>query len=124
MIDNTTARQFIEAFNAVAFDVHMNAVSKGFWPDLGRTEEETKGYIFGAKYALMVSELSKALEKLRKPGPDQHCTRHPGEAVELADCIIRIMDYAAARHLNIAEALVAKAEYNCQREHKHGGKVI
>ena len=41
---------------------------------------------------------------------------------ELADVIIRIMDYARGKGLNVAEALVLKMEYNTTRPYKHGGK--
>ncbi len=42
--------------------------------------------------------------------------------VELADAIIRIMDAAKERDWRVAEAVVAKAEYNKTRPFKHGGK--
>jgi hypothetical protein len=41
---------------------------------------------------------------------------------EFADCIIRIMDFVPSMGLRVAEALIAKMEYNSKREYKHGGK--
>ena len=42
--------------------------------------------------------------------------------VKLADAVIRIMDYAHARSLDIAGAIIAKMGYNQTRPMRHGGK--
>lgn len=47
-----------------------------------------------------------------------------GVEAEMADVIIRIMDFGLARGHRIAEALEAKIEYNKTRAHKHGGKAF
>lgn len=47
-----------------------------------------------------------------------------GVEAELADVVIRIMDYAKARGLLVAEAIIAKSEYNKTRPIKHGGKAF
>ena len=39
---------------------------------------------------------------------------------ELADAIIRIMDFAQEYDLNLADAILAKHEYNKSRPYKHG----
>ena len=39
---------------------------------------------------------------------------------ELADAVIRIMDYAFGKDLDVAGAIVAKIEYNSDREFMHG----
>ena len=39
---------------------------------------------------------------------------------ELADTVIRIMDYAFGNDLDIAGAIIAKIEYNKSREYMHG----
>lgn len=45
-----------------------------------------------------------------------------GVEAELADAVIRIMDYAHARSLDIAGAIIAKMGYNRTRPMRHGGK--
>ena len=71
----------------------------------------------------MHSELSEALQALRNGNPpDDHIPEFTGVEAELADVIIRIMDVAAAMDYRIAEALIAKFEYNKKRSYKHGGK--
>lgn len=84
-------------------------------------EEEI--YNVGEKIALMHSELSEALEYLRKDnGPSDHIPEFSGAEEEFADCIIRIMNTAQRLRLRVAEAMIAKQAFNAGRPFKHGGK--
>ena len=47
-----------------------------------------------------------------------------GIAIELADCIIRILDYCGKEGIDIEEAIRIKHEYNKARPYRHGGKMI
>ena len=75
---------------------------------------------FGEKIALVHSELSEALEANRKSLMSDHCPELTGEAEELADAVIRILDLAAQRDINLVEAIAVKMEYNLTRPYKHG----
>lgn len=78
----------------------------------------------GLKIALQHGELSEMLESVRKNlGPDDHCPEFTCEEVELADLILRSMNYATDRKLRLAEAIVAKNEFNRNRaDHSKEGR--
>lgn len=105
--------EFKNGFNFLQQLVHNNAVDKGFYDNPDQND--------GEKIALMHSELSEALEALRNDNPpDDKIPKFTGTEAELADTIIRIMDYAGWRDLDIAGAIVAKIKYNSTRPRKHG----
>lgn len=107
---------FAAAFKQTAEQVHVNAITKGWW-DGERNE--------GELIALMHSELSEALEGLRHGNPaSDHIPEFNAMEEELADVIIRIMDHAAGKGYRVGEALEAKIEFNRTRPHMHGGKAF
>ena len=96
---------------------HGMAKQAGWWNDLqtGEPKDRNDGEII----ALMHSELSEALEGLRKDRNDDHLPHRKSVEVELADTLVRIFDYAGARGLDLAGALIEKLAYNAKRaDHK------
>lgn len=69
---------------------------------------------------LVVTELAETMEGARKDLMDDHLPHRKMEEVELADAIIRILDYAGAYNFDIQGALEEKMEYNKTRhDHSH-----
>lgn len=115
-----------DGMQAIIDRVHKTACDAGWYmdPQTGKPKERN----FGEVVALMHSELSEALEADRKGLMDGKLPHRPGQEVELADCVIRIMDACAARGYDLVGAILEKDAYNRRREdhkldaRKNGGK--
>lgn len=119
--------------NDLAKEIHENAKNKGFY-------DEKKN--IGEMLCLIHSEVSESLEADRK---GNFCNVHNlygtlgwvneeqfktsfKEYVkdtfedELADIMIRVMDLAKYKNIDLEAHIKAKMRYNSLREHKHGKK--
>lgn len=106
----------IEQINDIVSEIHQANVDAGWWHDIntGAPLERNDGELI----ALMHSELSEALEGVRKGKMDDHLPHRLAVEVELADALIRIMDYCGGRGLDLGGAMAEKLAYNKQR-HDH-----
>ena len=96
-------------------EVHRIAVEHGWWENPRPV---------GEVLMLMVTELAEAMEAYRNG--NQESEKIPGFSQmeeELADVVIRLLDYAGGENLNIEGALLAKMAYNEKRPYRHGGKL-
>ena len=119
------------SLNELAKEAHQISVEHG-WLD----KEPT----FGELVALMHSELSEALEEYRAGRPmvyfmdvngfvvsdmsERRGEKLEGIAVELADCIIRILDWAGHEGVDLDSIIREKMDYNRTRPYRHGGKKL
>lgn len=120
------------AINALAAIVHR--ANKKWWLDLSKpclAQHPSCEVCHGDGYAplenrnvgellmLCVSELSEALEGHRKNLPDDKLPHRKMFEVEIADCVIRLLDLAAGKGLDLGGAFVEKMSYNANRaDHK------
>jgi len=110
----------MKELNDLAKQIHQNAKDKGFWDNPRNT---------GELFMLIISEASEALEahrKVRKADLKQFALPHNGNvtdeqwfkisfencikdttADEIADVVIRILDYCASQEIEIKPALLS-----------------
>jgi NTP pyrophosphatase (non-canonical NTP hydrolase) len=109
----------------LAHDINLWAVRKGFWKfhaqDVGGPVNVTpdSGIVRMTKLMLVVTELAECAEGLRKP-VEASVPGFTNEEEEIADAIIRLLDYAGQYRLRIGEALNAKMAKNEGRPYRHG----
>jgi hypothetical protein len=101
--------------------IYNGNVEAGWWKNIATNEPFPKGDVTLqlAKLALVHSEVSEAVEGVRKGLMDDKLPHRPMPEVELADAIIRAFDLAGHEGWDLAGAILEKLEYNASRaDHK------
>ena len=81
------------------------------------------------RIALIVTECAEAIEELRAGHPVDE-TYYPdsvkpeGVPTEIADVVIRCLDFAFVYGIDLEAAIVEKLAYNERRGYRHGGKAL
>lgn len=104
--------------NELGKSAYDNAVEHGFYDTPPSVPE---------RLCLIHSELSEALEDFRDGKMDLEITdtgKPVGFPSELADALIRIVDFAHYKGIDLDEAVRVKMAYNATRPYKHGRKVL
>lgn len=93
-------------------EVYHTTVAKGFFPTAD-----------AQAIALIHSEVSECLEGMRAGNPpDDKIPSFSNMEAELADVILRVVQFGYMRGFNLEGAVKAKAAYNKTRPQRHGGK--
>lgn len=136
--------------NEVAKEIHENAVEHGWWDEersfpeivalchseLSEALEEYRSgrpnlYFPCNAGGLCVDDRSDESvscgSRIYNPDdPEAPCSarskKPEGIAVEMADCIIRILDWCGKEGIDIDRIISMKHEYNKSRPYRHGGK--
>ena len=131
--------------NDFAKKVHEVAKAHGWYDGPGHTFPEMAA-LFHSEISEAVEEDRRGMPGIYCAGCRKHCgpdmlvqggipislceaetndlvhVKTAGVAIELADCIIRILDACAYMEIDIERAIMLKYAYNKSREYRHGGK--
>lgn len=133
--------------NELAKEIHENAVAHGWWE-----EERSFGEIVALCHSELSEALEEY--RAGRPNEWHGCTegdlglrceptdecdclmfgeesdckyrdhKPEGIAVEMADCLIRILDWFGKEGLDVDRIIREKMEYNKSRPYRHGGKKL
>ena len=96
-------------------EIHRTAVEHGWWD-----QQRPVGEVL----MLAVTELAEAMEAYRDGNPASEVIDGFSKVEEeLADTIIRLLDFAGGMGYDIEGALRTKMAYNETRPYRHGGKL-
>lgn len=123
--------------NKLAKTIADGNEKRGFWDDVTAWSDVTAAEFADPtwverafaveKLALIGTEVSEAIEELRD-GRELTATYHredgkpEGVPSELADVLIRVLDFAGFHGIDVDKAVAEKLAYNETRGHKHGRK--
>lgn len=114
----------LETIDHLAVAISKWAEQKGFWRPVDNLNPKDMDTIRRMKkfekVMLVVTELAELVEGLRKPPILVEGTDITNEEEEVADAIIRLLDYSGHYHLRIGHAIGVKMAKNEGRPYMHG----
>lgn len=131
----------LESFHVPAAVNHLrdlayaSAVAAG-WHDPKVIEGVHREPSAGERVALIHEEATELLGHIRDGYVAGHWTDREGDAlpsgpgkpegpdVELADIVIRCLDYAGRYEIDLGAVIAEKMRYNRERAHRHGGRTL
>lgn len=140
--EDTNPEETVDLSLELAMDaaLGLNVLSNLSW----KMMEDKGWHVAGETEALTISqfvanvhgETSELWEAFRGKKLELACDKHEGmfnlgfrgdfiltcEEEELADIIIRVMDHAVKREIDLGRAVFVKTLYNATRPQRHGGK--
>ena len=111
---------YLNDMDDLAHTLHAHAKRQGFYEPYDNMDEADHVVFYLKQLAMVHSEVTEVLEAIRKDKGDEEVV------VELADCIIRILDFWAFLNetgytkRSLSNALNKKVEANKKREWRHG----
>ncbi len=98
-------------------EAHELAKLKGFYDGRGLSTVEA--------YSLIASEAFEAIKDFRSEMPSKYYEgdKPCGEAIEMADIVLRVMDLCENRGWDLQALITEKHNYNKTRAYKHGKKL-
>lgn len=115
---------FIEGFSTMQTFAYLNNVNKGWHKPEDPVGVPSSIEVKGNKQMMITGEVAEINEAIRKGNPpSSKIPEFTSEEEELADVVIRCMDYAQKEGCRLAEAIIAKYIFNTTRPHRHGGKL-
>jgi len=102
---------FATYLTQLAHLIYQDNAKKGFWD---------KERNFAEAMMLVVTELSEAVEAARHNNPPSEHVDAGEVEEEIADAIIRLLDWCGGRGVDIGRVVMEKLEYNRTRPYLHG----
>ena len=126
---NDNASERAAAINDLVTYFHKKSTDAGWWKDPATGTPlaafDWHNYVVATKLMLCVSELSEAMEGLRKNLMDDKLPHRKMAEVELGDALIRICDLAGELGYDLGGATMEKDAYNSIRpDHKIGARLV
>ena len=113
---SNTLTTFCTNFKSIQNETYKVAQSKGWY--VGDTEDSE--LLLG-----LHAEVAEVAEAIRHNNPpSDKMPAYSSVEEELADVIIRVMNFAQHKDLNVPGAILAKIEFNKTRNYRHGNKMF